>query len=209
MTISTAKRKVFVVGLVGGIASGKSQVGKMFESLGGLVIDADKLGHEVLQRPSVANKLSQVFGAKILDGNGQVSRRELGKLVFGEEADSAARRKQLEQIVHPLIHSEALKRLAEARSSPTPPAAVVIDAPLLLEKHWTPMCDVILFIDTPEAVRLERAQQRGWSREHFEARERSQLSLEEKRKAATHIISGMLNEETMRSTIAKLLREMS
>lgn len=209
MTISTAKRKVFVVGLVGGIASGKSQVGKMFESLGGLVIDADKLGHEVLQRPNVANKLSQVFGTTILDGNGQVLRRELGRLVFGEEADSATRRKQLEQIVHPLIHGEALKRLDEARNNPNPPSAVVIDAPLLLEKHWTPMCDVILFIDTPEAVRLERAQQRGWSQEHFEARERSQLSLDEKRKAATHIISGMLNEETLRSTIIKLLREMN
>lgn len=197
-----------MVGLVGGIASGKSQVGKMFESLGGLVIDADKLGHEVLQRPSVASHLGQLFGNEILDDQGQVIRRAVGKLVFGEDAESATRRNQLEQIVHPLIHSEALKRLADVRSSPKPPTAVVIDAPLLLEKNWAPLCDVILFIDTPDAVRMERATKRGWSRQHFEARERSQLSLEKKRKAATHIVSGTLDESTLRNTIANLLREM-
>lgn len=208
MTISTAKHKVFVVGLVGGIASGKSQVAQTFESLGALVIDADKLGHETLLRSSVARQLGQLFGSDILDGQGQVIRRALGKLVFGDNPESAARRSQLEHIVHPLIHAEALKRLADARNGPKPPAAVVIDAPLLLEKNWAPLCDVILFIDTPDAVRRERAAQRGWSLEHFQSRERSQLSLEEKRQAATHFVSGMLDEPTLRSTIANLLREM-
>lgn len=208
MTISTAKHKVFVVGLVGGIASGKSQVGKMFESLGGLVIDADKLGHEVLQRPSVASHLGQLFGNEILDDQGQVIRRAVGKLVFGEDAESATRRNQLEEIVHPLIHSEALKRLADVRSSPKPPTAVVIDAPLLLEKNWAPLCDVILFIDTPDAVRMnERLSEAGVASTSRHAKLFVTFS-REKCKAATHIVSGTLDESTLRNTIANLLREM-
>ncbi len=208
MTISTAKRKLFVVGLVGGIASGKSQVANMFRTLGAKVIDADELGHEVLQQPAVARHLSQLFGGAILDESGQVIRRELGKLVFGDDAESAIRLEQLEQVVHPLIHAEALNRLREVQNNPFRPPAVVIDAPLLLEAHWTPLCDVILFVDTPEKVRMERAKQRGWSPEHFIARERSQWSLDEKRKAATHFISGTLDEPGLRKEITNLISEM-
>ncbi len=208
MTLLTADRKLFVVGLVGGVASGKSQVARMFQSQGAAIIDADVLGHAMLQRPVVARRLSQLFGPNVLDSDGQVNRGELAKLVFGADEQASVRLEQLEQVVHPLIHAEALKLLRQFQHNTAPPAAVIVDAPLLLEAGWAEMCDVILFIDTPLELRLERAKQRGWSADHFAAREQSQLGLEEKRQAATHFISGALDDKLLSLEVASLLQEM-
>lgn len=201
-------KKLFVVGLVGGIASGKSQVAAMFTALGAAVIDADRLGHDVLQRPLVARQLSQQLGPSILDDRGSINRSELGKLVFGPSAESTARLKKLEAVVHPQIHAEAVRQLKQLQERIPPPAAIVIDAPLLLEADWAPLCDLILFVDTPIDIRRARAAQRGWDAEQFNQREQSQWSLDSKRRAATHIIDGTADDTQLRSTISRLLHEM-
>ena len=208
MTSSDSLQKIFVVGLVGGIASGKSRVAAMFASLGAAVIDADRLGHDILQWPTIVRQLTQRLGPSILNDDGQIDRRQLSKLVFGSEPDSAQRLKQLEEVLHPQIYAEAVRELKRLLASERRPSAIVIDAPLLLEAQWAPMCDLILFIDTPEEVRRGRAAQRGWSTEHFESREQKQWSLDAKRRAATHIIDGTADETSLRSTITRLLREM-
>ncbi len=208
MTSIDSHQKTFVVGLVGGIASGKSRVAAMFASLGAAVIDADRLGHDILQLPLIARQLTRLLGPSILDDSGGIDRSKLGKLVFGTEPDSAQRLKQLEEVLHPQIHAEAIRELKRLQATAPRPSAIIIDAPLLLEAQWAPMCDLILFIDTPEEVRRERAAQRGWSTEHFESREQTQWSLDTKRRAATHIIDGTADETSLRSTIARLLREM-
>jgi len=177
-----------VVGLVGGVASGKSYVGQLLETHGALRIDADQIGHEVLQSAEVRKRLTDLWGQNVLNASGEIDRAQVGKLVFGDSAEATVQRRQLEAIVHPRIRSLAQERIAAARALPEPPLAIVIDAPLLLEAGWEPLCDLILFIDTPLDERLVRATARGWTADHFADREASQLPLDEKRKRATHIL---------------------
>ncbi|MDX1925108.1 MAG: dephospho-CoA kinase [Pirellulaceae bacterium] len=176
-----------VIGLVGGIASGKSYVGSLLESLGAKRIDADRLGHEVLMKKDIRERLTQIWGPSILTEQGEIDRAKVGKLVFGDSFNAVAQRKQLEAIVLPRIRSLALEQMSALRSLPVLPLAIVIDAPLLIEAGWEPLCDFILFIDSPLEERLARAAARGWTESHFAAREASQISIDEKRSRATHI----------------------
>ncbi len=177
-----------VIGLVGGIASGKSYVGSLLENHGAQRIDADRLGHQVLMEKDVRDRLTQIWGSSVLTENGEVDRTKVGKLVFGTSFNAVAQRKQLEAIVLPRIRSLAFEQIASVRSLPQVPLAIVIDAPLLIEAGWEPMCDFILFIDSPFEERIQRAAARGWTEPHFAARESSQISLDAKRKRATHFI---------------------
>lgn len=206
--MSTTKLKVFVVGLVGGIASGKSTVARMFEQLGAGLIDADKIGHEVLKRPLIVRTLRQAFGESILAADGSVDRKRLGPLVFGTDAEARARLAKLEGIVHPVIHAEAVRLLSQIKRSASPPLAAVIDAPLLLEAGWAPMCELIVFVDTPQEVRQQRALERGWTLEHFAEREAAQWSIDEKKAQATHILDGNTNEDQLRNSVKSLLEQM-
>jgi dephospho-CoA kinase len=184
---STLARPV-VIGLVGGVASGKSYVAGLLERLGAQRIDADRLGHDVLQLKEVRERLAQIWGPNILNEQGEVDRAKVGKLVFGNSFNAVAQRKQLEAIVHPRIRSLAFERISAFRSLPEIPLAIVIDAPLLIEAGWEPMCDFILFIDAPPEERLQRATARGWTESNFADREASQISLDEKRRRATHFL---------------------
>lgn len=166
------------------------------------------MGHDILQLPLIVRQLTQLFGPLILDEAGGIDRRELGKLVFGTAPESAQRLNQLEEVLHPQIYAEAVRELKRLLASNPRPSAIIIDAPLLLEAEWAALCDLILFIDTPVEVRRDRAAQRGWSTEHFDSREQAQWSLDAKRRAATHIIDGTADDISLRSTIARLLREM-
>ncbi len=190
MTDSMPSRLVrpVVIGLVGGVASGKSYVCTLLGNLGAERIDADRLGHEVLQLKEVRGRLAQIWGPSILTDDGEVDRTKVGKLVFGTSFNAVAQRKQLEAIVHPRIRSLALERIAAVRAMPKVPLAIVIDAPLLIEAGWEPMCDLILFVDSPSEERVQRATARGWTETHFADREASQISLDEKRSRATHFL---------------------
>jgi dephospho-CoA kinase len=206
MEQSIPLKKTFVIGLVGGIAAGKSTVAESFKRLGIPVIDADELAHEVLAQPPIALRLGQVFGDEILTGS-TVNRSKLAAIVFGESPNAVQSRQKLEAIVHPLIHASAVNRLLSLRESAHPPQAVVLDAPLLLEAGWAPMCDAILFIDTPYDERLNRCRMRGWTETQFANREQAQMQLNEKRANATHILSGLATAEEMSRSITRLLDE--
>lgn len=118
---------MIVIGLTGGIASGKSTVARLLEKRGALVIDADRIGHEVLAPGGPAfEAVVERFGEEILDAGGRVDRAKLGALVF---SDPDARR-DLEAITHPVIYAEIVRRLDEVRRSDR---VVVLDAPLLVE----------------------------------------------------------------------------
>jgi dephospho-CoA kinase len=177
-----------VIGLVGGVASGKSYVGRLLENLGAQRIDADVLGHEVLALKDVRERLAQIWGPSIFTDQGDVDRAKIGKLVFGNSFNAIAQRKQLEAVVHPVIRSLAFERISAIRSLPKVPLAIVIDAPLLIEAGWEQVCDFILFIDAPREERVQRATARGWTESQFADREASQLSLDEKRRRATHFL---------------------
>ncbi|HEY1065585.1 MAG TPA: dephospho-CoA kinase [Pirellulales bacterium] len=190
-----------VVGLIGGIASGKSRAAEALVARGAVWIDADKLGHEVFDEPEVKAALRERFGSGVFTNDGRIDRKALSKLVFppAQSATTEAHdevhppayyndnRAWLERLLHPLIRELASERLDAAKKAGAPLA--VLDAPLMLETGWSRLCDEIWFIDAPDAVRLERAKSRGWSEAEFRAREATQWPLDLKRAHATKIMS--------------------
>lgn len=187
-SVPTKLVRPVIIGLVGGVASGKSYVAELLENLGALRIDADRLGHEVLLVKEVREHLARIWGPSILTDRGEVDRSQVSKLVFGNSMKAVAGRQQLEAIVHPRIRSLALDRMAAVRALPEVPLAIVIDAPLLIEAGWESLCDFILFIDSPLEDRVQRATARGWTETQFADRENSQIPLDEKRSRATHFL---------------------
>jgi dephospho-CoA kinase len=141
-----------VVGLTGGIASGKSLVGAMFVKLGAVLIDTDVIAREVVTRgePGLAAIVAE-FGAGVLSPSGDLNRPALRSLVFADEA----KRRKLEEILHPLIRSRTRAKLAELS---LPYALVAV--PLLVETSFGELVDRILVVDCPESLQLERLMRR-------------------------------------------------
>ena len=190
---------MITLGLVGGIASGKSVVAECFRDLGAVVLDADKAGHDVLREPGVIAPLRQRWGDRILESGGQISRREVARIIFSPGND--AEREFLEKITHPLIERKLQQELARVQSFASPPRVIVIDAALLFEGGWDKLCDKIVYVDAPRDARLERAIRRGWSAEQFAAREAAQLPLEEKRTRSHILIRNVRTIEHVRDVV--------
>lgn len=178
---------MLTIGLIGGIASGKSAVAAELALRGAVVFDADKIGHAVLHRPAVRDELVARWGAEILDGAGGLSRPAIAKLVFGDSDEAKANRTALEELLHPLIRAQIEAEIRQLPDAVIP--AVVIDAPLLIESGWNEVCQAVIFVDAPREQRLARAEQnRGWSPEEFARREASQMPIEQKRAWSTHVV---------------------
>ena len=209
-----------VVGLTGGIGSGKSSVSRLLSALGAVVIDSDAIVHE-LQAPGtpLLAQIAESFGSEMIRPDGSLDRARLGQLVF---ADDAARAR-LNALVHPVVGRETLRRLEAARAAGA--ALVVLDIPLLLEGSAAPASGArserrqgtasdsaseVIVVYAPEAAQIERQVARdGVSREHAAARVRAQLSIEQKRKRADYVIdnsgSPAETERQVRELYAKLV----
>lgn len=199
-----------MVGVIGGIGSGKSSVTRRLQSLRPIaVIDADQLGHQVLNLPHVQERILKRFGPTVfelssaewdrlpachdgreirqagsLSHEPQISRAALGRVVFGSDAAAQTARRDLESIVWPEIRSLIERQISELRRQANV-EAILLDAAVLLEAGWYELCDVVVFIDTPQADRIARVQAgRGWSAEQLAQREASQWPLPRKRAAA-------------------------
>src|SRR5262245_40700094 len=190
---------MLILGLSGGIASGKSLVANILRDLGAVVLDADKAGHAVLREPDVIAALRARWGDGILDEAGQISRRAVAKIVFAAGKDDE--RRFLELITHPRIEARLKEELEAIKKAPDPPPVVAIDAALLFEAGWDKLCDKILFVDSPRDLRLERAVSRGWSAEQFAAREAAQFSPEEKRSRSHIVIRNARTLENIREVL--------
>lgn len=183
------RAQIPVVGIVGGIGSGKSAVAGWVAAQANVrVIDADSLGHDALTADNVRQSLRQRFGDEIFDSQGNVVRSALARLVFGNTEATLLARRDLEQIVHPEIERRMAEQIECARQSGC--ESVLLDAAVLLEAGWEKHCDAVVFIDAPDEQRLARVQQRsGWAPSELKRREASQLSLVEKRKRSDALIS--------------------
>ncbi len=175
-----------VIGIVGGVASGKSYVAQAFVRQGAVVIDADRVGHEVLRDVEVKQALVDRWGKRILEESGEVSRPIVGSIVFGTTAEAISERKFLESLSHPRIRQRILNQLAMHRQANCP--AVILDAALLLETGLSELCDAILFVDVPDDLRKSRALARGWTAEQWQMREANQLPLAAKRGRSQFVI---------------------
>jgi dephospho-CoA kinase len=185
---------MLVIGLVGGIGSGKSTIAEYFEQLGAKVIRADEIGHEVLATSEVEAALREHWGADIFGLDGRIDRTKVAQRVFASPPSGPRELEFLESITHPRIGARIRQQLQEFAACPDVPA-VVLDAAILLETGWAEHCDKIVFVEADKEQRLKRAYRRGWTSEQLSARESSQLSLEEKRKLADWVIdnSGSLD----------------
>ena len=174
-----------VIGLTGGIGSGKSAVARFLAELGAVIIDADKVGHEAFKPDTeLWREVVAAFGRHILTPEGDIDRGKLGKMVFGS-AESLAR---LNQIMHPRMYYMVKAQLEEYRRQGID--VVVLEAPLLLEAGWTPLVDEVWVIITPESQVLRRLQERaGLTEPESLARIRSQMSNEARVKHADVVIN--------------------
>jgi dephospho-CoA kinase len=170
------------VGLTGGIASGKSTVSAILAELGAVVIDADALAREVVQRgtPGLEAVVAE-FGPEVLTPEGDLDRPAMGAIVF---ADPDARRR-LEAIIHPLVH----RRGAELEAAAPADAVVVHDIPLLAEGGRAGSFDAVIVVDAPPELQVARmVADRGWTREDAEARIAAQASRKDRLAIATHVV---------------------
>lgn len=190
-----------VLGIIGGIGSGKSLVASLLAQRGGKIIAGDQLGHEALRQPEIRTKVAARWPA-VADADGEVTRKKLGAIVFTNEAERTA----LEAFVHPYIERRIAEEIAVAQGDPGV-AFVVLDAAIMLEAGWDRHCDRIIYVEVPRELRLRRLQeQRGWSEKEVEAREEAQLSLTEKSRRAGATVDNSGTPEETRRQVDNLLR---
>jgi len=191
-----------VVGLVGGVGSGKSSAAAAFARHGASVINADALGHEALRQPAIRDEVVRLWGAGLLDASGQIDRRRLAAVVF---ADESARR-QLEALTHPWIRRRTEDLIARAHHDGT--RLVVVDAALLLEAGWNGVCDRLVYVDAPSEARRQRVvEARGWRAEDWQDRESAQLPLTRKHAHADHVLDNSSTLEQLALQVDDLIRQ--
>jgi dephospho-CoA kinase len=192
-----------IIGLAGGIGSGKSTVAAILRDLGCVVCDSDALARQALRDPQVKQTIVDQWGQSILDGEGEISRAALAKIVF---ADPAQRRK-LEELTHPWIES---RRQRQFTNAPPGAPALVIDAPLLIEAGLDAQCDAVIFVEAPREVRLRRVMEnRGWDTSELAKRELSQLPLDAKRQRADHVITNSGDMHELAAQVGRALRQIT
>lgn len=174
---------MFLIGLTGGIAAGKTTVAAHWVSLGGIEIDADKLAREVVSPGTKGlNQIREVFGESVFNSEGSLDRQKLGEMIFSD----AKKRAALEEIVHPLVRQRASELLAELPEN----SMVIYTVPLLVEANVSLPFDVIVSVEAPEADRVKRlVSSRGMSSEQALARIKSQASAIERAAAADYILN--------------------
>lgn len=193
-----------MLGIVGGVASGKSAVADAFAQRGAVILDADQVGHEVLREPAVIAAFRHRWGEEVVGPNGQIVRREVARRVFGDGDAAAREREFLNSTSHPRIHERLRDRVGAQRAQGT--QLVVIDAALLFETGWDKLCDAVVFVDAPQEVRRQRALSRGWTAEQFAAREASQWPVEQKKSRAKWVID---NSGPLADLVAQVDRVMA
>ena len=189
-----------VIGLTGGIGSGKSTVSQFLAGLGAPIIDADKIGHEVFKPNTEAwREVVAAFGKQIITANSTIDRKKLGTIVFGNPEARA----RLNQIMHPRIYDVVKAQLEEYQRQGA--AVVVLEAPLLLEAGWTSLVDEVWVTIASEDTVLKRLRERtGLSEPESRIRIRSQLATEKRIRQADVVIDTDCNLDELKAKVRKL-----
>jgi dephospho-CoA kinase len=189
-----------VIGLAGGIGSGKSQVARMLADLGCVVIDSDAAARAALERDDVRDTLRQWWGDQVFDPSGRVDRGAVASIVFSDPEE----RRRLEALIHPLVKASRSEVIARAQAVGVP--AVVIDAPLLFEAGVNRECDAVIFVEAPETLRVERVRAaRGWDDTELRRRESAQIPINRKREMSDHVINNTGDLASLRERVKAVL----
>ncbi len=196
-----------MIGIVGGIAGGKTLITEQLARLGAAVISADALAHEVLKHDAVKRAARERWGEVIFSADGEIDRAALASIVFASPPDGPRERKYLEQLTHPQISRLALDRVAALQGDTSVPA-IVLDVPLLVEAGWNKLCDKIVYVDAPRAARLSRALARGWTQEDFDRREAVQQPPQDKRDLADCVIDNSTTPQSAQAQVERFWRSL-
>ena len=191
---------MFVIGLIGGIGSGKSSVSSILNSLGVDVIDADKVGHEAYTPDSEGwRKVISAFGQDIVGPENEIDRKKLGSIVFSDPSEM----EKLNKLMHPIIHDlveEKIQNLADQGIN-----VVVLEAAILIEANWQDLTDEIWLAKANREVVIERVQLRNnFSREEIIKRIESQMSNNDREKHADIVIDNDGTIEQLEETVKTL-----
>lgn len=188
---------MIVIGLTGGIGSGKTTVSQILSDMGAMVLDADKIGHELYSSHTETWQLVVgAFGEDILQPSGEIDRRKLGQVVFNDPQALA----RLNRIMHPRMYGIVKEKIEDEVRKGT--KVMVVEAAILLEAHWTPLVDQVWVVQAPEDVVIQRLRDKnGFSEEQARSRIRSQLSPQERAKQADVIINNDGDLSAVRSNV--------
>jgi dephospho-CoA kinase len=190
-----------IIGIAGGIGSGKSFIASLFGEFGCLVFSADEQVDQAYQDPAVRQTIRQWWGPAVFLPNGQLDRAAVAARVFSDEAE----RRRLEGLIHPRVNQAREQAMAAAASDPRI-LAFVWDIPLLFEVDLARNCDAIVFVEASPDLRLQRVQaSRGWDSHELEKRENLQWPLDRKRKIADHIIWNTADAGQARAQVRDVL----
>lgn len=192
----------YVLGVTGGIASGKSTVVKVFHKGGFPIVDGDVVAREVVEPNTAGLKaLITTFGLEILQKDGQLDRKKLGQIVFADEK----KRQQLNQILDPFIRSAIEQQVEEAKEQS---ALVIVDIPLLFEGHYEGLMDAVAVVYVTSEIQLQRLMNRdGYDKSEALKRINSQLSLEEKKSRGDLVFDNCQSVEKTQEQVIKWLKE--
>ncbi len=189
-----------IIGLLGGIASGKSTVAGCFAKLGCAVIEADALAHAVLEKEDIKEQVVCLFGKHIMDAEGRINRKSLAQLVFSEKAALDA----LNALIHPPVMAEIQRLIAVYQQQPQV-KAVVLDVPLLAEAGGLELCDVLVFVEAEAEIRRQRWQKNGrFDENELKKREKFQISLDKKKSLAHYTLSNNSDASEVAGQVAQL-----
>lgn len=190
-----------IIGIAGGIGSGKSFVADLFGELGCRVIKADEQVHRAYQRRDVKARLREWWGARAFTPSGEVDRAAVAGIVF----DAPAERARLEGLIHPIVNAERDEIMRRSQGDPAV-VAFVWDVPLLFETGLNRECDCIVFVDAPVAVRRRRVRaSRGWTARQLAERENLQLPLDNKRRISDYYVSNVDGIDVVREQVRDVL----
>jgi dephospho-CoA kinase len=192
---------MLVIGVTGGVGTGKSTVAQMFRALGAVVLDADAIAREVVEPQRLAwRRIVKTFGDGVLNDDRTVNRAQLASRVFADPA----RRRALEDIIHPQVLRRIKQQVHRLRRQRRV-KAVVLDVPLLLEANAQDLADAVVVVTAPpEAQRRRLRQQHGWSEEEIAARRGAQWELSAKVALADHVIDNGGSVEATRTQVKRL-----
>lgn len=190
-----------IIGLLGGIGSGKSFIAGIFAEFGCLAIQSDKLVEEAYNDPSVTGLLRQWWGDDVFDRDGTINRRAISKRVFANPED----RRRLEGLIHPLVAAYRGRMMA-AGADDGKIRAFVWDSPLILETGLDKQCDALVFVHAPPEARLARVSAgRGWDAAEMARRENLQRPLDNKRKISDYVIDNTADADYARGQVKDVL----
>jgi dephospho-CoA kinase len=190
-----------VIGIAGGVGSGKSYVAGLFAELGCVVVDSDAQVIAAYGDPAVRETIRQWWGPQAFLADGEINRSVIAGKVFSDDAE----RRRLEGLIHPWVNAARRRQMSAAAEDPQV-VAYVWDTPLLFEAGLDAQCDAVVFVDAPLDVRLARVMQgRGWDEAELLRRQKSQWPLDKKQRISDYVVTNTADADDARGQVREVL----